>query len=243
MVIGGGVLLGLSSTLGLHGIFATMAVLTVLASAPVLATREPHVPLEPAGAHNVHFLWRPGAWRLIALVVVYKSGEAFAQGMLRPFLKDLGLGLDDIGWLVGTVGFAAGMGGAIVGGILVGRLGRLRSLVWFGFGQVITVAGYAYLAFTEPSRVELAVWLGVEYFASGMATASLFTSMMDWSRPETAGTDYTVQASAVVIATGVATGISGFSAQALGYGPHFVIAAVLCVIAVVVVARLYPRAG
>ncbi|NVB77500.1 MAG: MFS transporter [Kofleriaceae bacterium] len=241
MIMGGGVLLGVYADHGLHTTFAVMTVLTILSSVPVLVAREPDVPIEKSGSPHVHFLLRPGAWRLIALVVVYKAGEAFAQGMLRPFLKDRGLDLHDIAWMLGAVGFTAGTAGALAGGALVGRIGRRRSLVAFGIGQVITVAGYAYLAFGTPSYAEIATWLGVEHFASGMATAALFTSMMDWSRPESGGTDYTVQASAVVIASGVASALSGFSAQALGYGPHFVVATVLCAVAIAVVARLYPE--
>ena len=42
-----------------------------------------------------------------------------------------------------------------------------------------------------------------EHLASGMATAALFTAMMDACADGSAATDYTVQASVVVLATGV----------------------------------------
>jgi hypothetical protein len=73
-----------------------------------------------------------------------------------------------------------------------------------------------------------------------MATAALFTSMMDWSRPASSGTDYTVMASTVVIATGTASLVGGASADAFGYGWHFIGAATVCAIAIVAVARLFP---
>ena len=60
------------------------------------------------------------------LVVVYKVGEALANGMLRPFLVDAGLDLADIGWLLGTVGFMAGCWARCAGGALVGRSGGGR---------------------------------------------------------------------------------------------------------------------
>jgi RhtX/FptX family siderophore transporter len=254
MIVGGGVLVGMLGLLGQHGTFAIMAVLTALASIPVVLAPEPAVPVVLARGSDVsgagtltaaapmqHFLKRPGAWRLITLVSVYKAGEAFAQGMLRPFFIDIGLELEDIGWLLGTVGFPAGMLGAVIGGVLVNRIGRRRALLWFGVGQVVTVAAYAYLAFGTPTWPALVACVFIEHLASGMATAALFTAMMDWSRPEAAGTDYTVQASAVVIATFVASVASGISAQGLGYGPHFVLAAVLCVVAIGVVAKLFPQ--
>ena len=67
---------------------------------------------------------RPGAARLLLLLAAYKAGDAFATGMLRPFLADAGLTLADIGWLLGTVGFVAGLLGALAGGVLVNRIGR-----------------------------------------------------------------------------------------------------------------------
>ena len=240
MIVGGGVLLGLHDVLGYRGTFAAMALLTLLSSVPVVATREAPPVISDAGPPS-HFIRRPGAWPLLALIVVYKLGESFAGGMLRPFLVDAHLTLSDVGWLLGTVGFVAGMLGALVGGGLMTRIGRRRALVGFGIGQVITVAGYAYLALGVPSFLELGVWCGFEHFASGMATAALFTCMMDWSNAETGGTDDTVQASAVVVATGLAATVSGFSAGAFGYAVHFGIAAVLCAVAVVVAGVLFPR--
>lgn len=243
MIVGGGVLLGIYDQLGHHALFAIMAALTALSTLPVLVMREPTtVPRVWAEApHEVHFLQQPGAWRIIALVVVYKFGEAAAQGMLRPFLVDQGLGLPQIAWVIGTVGFVAGMAGALVGGALVGIIGRMRALIAFGIGQVVSVLGYAYLALETPSHRELYVWAGVEHFASGMATAALFTAMMDWSRPSASGTDYTVQASAVVIAAGIASTLAGASADTFGYGGHFLLAASLCAVAVGVAWRLFPR--
>ena len=242
MIFGGGVLLGLYGDLGAHGTFAVMAGMTALASVPVVMTRESAAPAKVESAGHVHFLRLPGAWRLIAIALTFKLGEAFAKGMLRPFLVDEGLDRRDVAWMVGTIGFVAGMAGALAGGALVGKLGRRRALVVFGGAQIATVAGYAWLAFGDPTSTELAAWCGVEHFASGMATAALFTCMMDWSRPASGGTDYTVQASAVVIATGLASTLSGISADAIGYAGHFTLACVLCVAAVVAAATLFPRA-
>ncbi len=145
------------------------------------------------------------------LLVVYKAGDAFATGMLRPYLTDIGLGLSDIGLLLGTVGFVAGLLGALAGGALVNRIGRKPALIAFGLLQAATVAGYAALALGKPGLPELYVLCAAEHFSSGMATAALFTCMMDWCSRESGATDYTVQASAVVIATGAAGALGGFS--------------------------------
>jgi MFS transporter, PAT family, beta-lactamase induction signal transducer AmpG len=242
MIVGGGALLILHERLGDGGTFATMAALTVLATLPLLRAREPSqqpgsVTTQPDLAH---WLRRPGAVKVLGLLVAYKWGDAFATSMLRPFLADLGLSLADIGWLLGTVGFVSGMLGAMAGGALVNRVGRKRALLGFGVLQALTVAGYTYLAFAELRGWPLYALCGAEHFTSGMATAALFTCMMDWSSEQTSGSDYTVQASAVVLATGAAGAVAGFSAQTLGYVGHFSLATVLAFGALYVTARCFP---
>jgi len=245
MIVGGGLLFGIYVTLGHHRMFAVMAALTVLSSLPVLFTREPATVSTPSQSSPAlsaarHFLGLRGVWPILAMIALYKFGEASAQSLLPTFLHDAHVSDGAIALIRGTVGFVAGMAGALAGGTLVTKLGRKRALIAFGAGQVIAVAGYSYLAFGVPTYTELYVWAGVEHFASGMATAALFTAMMDWSRPAFSGTDYTVMASTVVIATGVASILGGVSADALGYGWHFVVAAGFCAIAIVGVARLFP---
>jgi MFS transporter, PAT family, beta-lactamase induction signal transducer AmpG len=246
MIVGGGMLLILLGRLGTSSTFLVMAGLVALASVPVLFAREDRTSGCAVPRHVTsmpHFLRRPGVGQILTLVVAYKLGDAFATGMLRPFFADAGLGLTEIGWLLGTVGFVAGLVGALLGGCLVNRLGRRRSLLAFGAFQAIAVASYTYLAAGAPRAIELYVVCGIEHLAGGMATAALFTCMMDWSSPHSGATDYTVQASAVVIATGAASALAGFSAQVLGYAGHFVLASLLSVLTLFVVARCFPESS
>jgi RhtX/FptX family siderophore transporter len=245
MIVGGGALLVLHDRLGPAGTFAAMAALTALATLPVTIAPEPppvHATSPAAPAGRSHFLRRPGVARVLLLIVVYKAGDAFATGMLRPFLVDAGLGIADVGVLLGTVGFVAGLMGALVGGALVNRLGRRNALIAFGALQAVAVAGYAALAAAHVGDHQSALYVvcAFEHFAGGTATAALFTCMMDWCAPRSAATDYTVQASAVVIATGVASAVAGFSAQALGYAGHFALAAALAAVALAVVYACFP---
>lgn len=241
MIVGGGVLLILHERLGDQGAYLAMAALIAVATVPILVAREPRRP-PPEGARpaTVHFLRRPGAVQILLLLAAYKTGDAFATAMLRPYLADAGFTLADIGWLLGTVGFVAGLLGALCGGALVNRTGRRSALLWFGLLQAATVGGYALLALGVPERGALYALCAAEHFAGGMATAALFTCMMDWCSREASATDYTVQASAVVIATGAASALAGFSAQALGYAGHFAVATAGAVGALIAVRRGFP---
>jgi RhtX/FptX family siderophore transporter len=251
MVLGGGVMLMVIDTLGWRATLLSMGTLLLLATVPVVRFREPPSAAPRHGSVSTwHWLretllyWsrRPGTGAWFTLLVLFKAGEHLATGMLRTFLVDTGLRLSQVGWMLGVVGFTTGLLGALVGGTLVNRLGHRRALLVFGTLQAGAVLLYA-LAARGASIPLLTLVCGVEHLTSGMATAALFTVMMEPCRPEHAASDYTVQASLVVLATGAAAAASGFSAQALGYAWHFTLSAAVCALAVVWVALTFhpPR--
>ena len=244
MIVGGGALLVALGAVGWRATFAIMALAIGASTVPILLYREPRSDRERRDRRpraRSHFLRRRGAGRILALVVSYKAGDHFAAGMLRPFLADRGISLAEIGVLLGTVGFVAGLAGAVAGGALVNRVGRRQSLILFGALQALTIGGYALLAATDRPSLLLYTLCAAEHLAGGMATAALFTCMMDWCSPDSAATDYTVQASAVVLASGAAAALSGFSAQAVGYLNHFALASGLGLAAVAAAWALFPQ--
>ncbi len=229
MIIGGGALLALMASLGFRGVMLVLAGCLALSTLPVLGYREParaiHVQVSPAATFA---RFRDARMqRFVIVLATYKVGEALANAMLRPYLVDQGHDLTVIGTLLGTVGFGCGLVGSLLGGISVTRLGRTRALVLFGFGQSAAVGSYAWLATTTPSLTLLGLAIGIEHVFAGMATAALFTAMMDQCRPGHEGTDYTLMASVVVLASGGAALVSGVLAQAVGYTTHFAVASLL----------------
>jgi RhtX/FptX family siderophore transporter len=250
MILGGGLMLPLFDRLGWSPTLLSLGALLLVATVPVALFREPLSPAPPSTklgpwmrAAFINWVERPGAYRWILLLILYKAGEHMATGMLRTFLVDSKLGLTEVGWMLGGVGFTAGLVGALAGGALINRLGRRRALLTFGVLQAATVLLYALAAATQPSLPVLTLICGIEHLAGGMATATLFTLMMEACRPEHAASDYTVQASIVVWASLLSAAVSGFSAQALGYAAHFALSAALCAVAVVYAALTFhpPR--
>jgi len=229
MILGGGALLALLGSLGTAWVVLLLALGIALTTLPVLLFRE------PARAHRPEFVrgamlrrFRDARMkRFVVVLATYKIGEALANGMLRPYLVDSGLTLAEIGTLLGAVGFGAGLVGALAGGVAVSRLGRTRALIAFGAAQSAAVGAYVFLASTTPSMTVLACVIGAEHVFAGMATAALFTAMMDQCRPGHEGSDYTLMASVVVIASGGASLISGVMAERLGYALHFGLASLL----------------
>ncbi|GDX81843.1 MFS transporter [Deltaproteobacteria bacterium] len=235
MVVGGGALVQLFDAKGWMYTFFTAAFAITVATLPLLFVSPPDRPAPGAPASGRDALrwdrWFAGrdglAW--FGLLILYKLGDSFGTSMVKPMFVDQGLSLGEIGALIGLRGSIAGMVGALVGGWFVGKWRRRAALAVFAALQVPTLALYAWLAVAGPAHAaEIVV---VEHLFSGMATAALFTAMMDACRPGHAGSDYTVQASVVVLAQGLGGIASGFSAHHFGYPAHMAVATGLSVVA------------
>jgi len=254
MLFGGAVILVLLQHLGWFSTFVTLALLILLVSIPVWLFKE----VAPADAgplhdspHNVFtlalaFVRQPGMWAWVLVIVFYKAGDAFGSAMSKPLLIDLGYSLEQVGWISGGVGMAAGISGALMGGWLVPRIGRVRALLGFGVLQALSLLGFWWLASGGaggPADLQsVTLVIALEHLLGGMSTAALFTLMMDACRRPLAGTDYTMQASVQVMVAGILHSVSGFSASALGYEVHFMAAFGLALLSMLPILIWLPRA-
>ena len=253
MLLGGGLILSAHDRIGWAGSFGLMAAILALASLPVLALSpaddQPPQPAEggASDAARPQALWRlPGAGRWLAFLALYKLGDHFTTGMLRPLLVDLGWSGAEIGAVVGVWGFGAALVGALAGGALVRPLGPDRALWVLGGAQALALlclAPAAAAAVGPDGRFVLGVAVVAEHFFASMATAALFSRMMDASRPGSGGADYTLQASVVVAGNGVGAALSGLSAQALGYPAHFALGGMIAVLGIIPAVLAAARGG
>lgn len=223
MILGGGALLVLAAQVGFRLAGAASAVL-LLASSLVLARCSWGRRL-PAPRPPLQLGLPPGGGTWIALLLALKAGEGLAVALLRPLIVDLGGGLEQVGWILGLGGSVAGLVGALLGGLLASRRGAERALQ---VGASLQTAGLLALTTAPGLGLDALAWLvAAEQLAGGVATAALFTGMMARVRPGRAATDFSLQASLVVVATGLAATVSGLVAAGLGYEPAFALAAAL----------------
>lgn len=241
MVVGGGLILGWLPVLGWQVALWCMAAILLFSSLPVLLmVREQPVVAVSYRESIAGFFKRPGIWQWLLILIVYKTGDAFGTSMLRPMLVDSGMTQAEMAWLLGTWGVFAGLSGALLGGFLMLRLTRFNALWSFALLQALCIGAYALVTGSPDSPLLWVICLA-EHFSGGMATAALFTLMMDNCRPHQAGFDFSFQASVVIIANLLAGAVSGFSALLLGYSGHFVVSLVLGLAVVACVYGLRQR--
>lgn len=243
MIVGGSALLVVFDLAGWLSTFVAMALLLLFATAPIALWREPRVAVAPRAATSIlrRFFARPRVAPWLALLVLYKIGDAYGSPMVKPLLVDRGMSLSEIGVLVGGFGSAAALVGALAGGWLAGRAGRRVALATSGLVHAALMAAYALPVAGIGGATALSALMILEHLTGSMATVALFTVMMDASDESTGATDYTVQASVIVWATFAGAAPSGLVAQSLGYGPHFVMAGALCALGALALPWLLPR--
>ena len=241
MVLAGGVLLSFFDHLGWQFSLLSVAALMFVGSLPLYFWKpRAHTKAE----QDIWTQWSgffrlDSPWLWLALIAFYKFGDAYGTQMIRPYLSDMDISLEQMGALLGIGGFIAGLSGALLGGWLAGRFPRATALMLF-----LALETCAMLGYTLVSEGEIVtVWLAViaEHVAGGMATAALFTVMMDRCREHSEGADYAFQSCVVIITGMVAGALSGYSATHLGYVGHFSVAALLCAAAIVLVVMASRR--
>lgn len=236
MILGGGLLLSWFTILGWQYSLWILSAIFFLTTLPVIFFNEKKYITEQENltfSHFIAFFKLPHLGLWLVIILIYKFGDALGGAMVRPLLVDSGFSIKDIALILGIAGFSAGLLGAVVGGLLVNKLGRYRSLLLFAIIQAIAVSAWALLSIESLASMKMIVkplvyiLSTLEHFTGGLATAALFTAMMDHCRKECAGSDYTIQACIVVTMTIFASSTSGISATELGYQMHFLIAGVL----------------
>jgi len=242
MVIGSGALLWLVARYGWQRSYAGLACLLLLVILPVAFMDDPEAPARQA-THTQwqgvlgyvrlfrEFVVRPGLGWWLVTVALYKFGDSLGSRMTGPLLTDSGYSLADIGVITGSAGATAGILGAFIGGATLLRLGHVQALLGFGVLQALGLAGYLFVVGGLQDLYTLTAIVYFEQFADGLSTVALFTIMMDRCRSQSPGTDYSLQASLQVLATGTAALCSGVFTEHLGYAAVFTTAASLTLLA------------
>ncbi|MEO0457105.1 MAG: MFS transporter [Cyanobacteria bacterium P01_A01_bin.114] len=256
-LIGGGGLLILLNRWGWTPSLLILAATMLLALLPLLAYREPRrqrmsPPLAaPAEARSVgllayfqiflQFCQQPGMTLWLIVLGLYAAAHNLSATMFRPLLVDLGFSLSEIGSLLGIFGTSTTILGTLLAGVFISRWGRKRTLLTANSLALMGTVSYLLPTFGLTQMPVLYGIVSLTFFSLGMVGTTCFTIMMDNSRPETAGTDYTLQTSLIALGGILSAALSGVLATVIGYQGVFVLGSLLmlgCLI--VIVQRFNP---
>jgi PAT family beta-lactamase induction signal transducer AmpG len=180
MLVSGGLALILADRAGWEFTYCLMAALLLIGVAGSVAGPEPDwraAPPPTLGAAVIEpfreFLGRSRALWILALIVLYKLGDAFAGTLTTAFLiRALEFSLTDVGVVNKWMGLTATILGGLAGGALVLRYGLFRCLLAFGILQAVTNLGFMLLAWAGKHYLGMVIVIALENLAGGMGTAA-----------------------------------------------------------------------
>ncbi|MBI4183544.1 MAG: MFS transporter [Proteobacteria bacterium] len=240
LVSGGGALL-IADALDWGATYLVMGAAMAVGIATTLAVAEPK-PAVPVGsgasgpaaffreavvAPLADFARRPGWLGILVFVALFKLADQMLGPIANPFYLRLGFSLSEIGLVSKVYGLAMTLLGALLGGLMVARLGFFASLFITGVLQGASNLMFAALALAGPSLPMLIAAITVENLSGGLVTAAFLGYLSALCSVAFTATQYALLSSLMNLVPGVLKGASGWLAAEIGWAPFFVATALL----------------
>jgi len=186
MLVSGALALILAGPLGwrltyllMAGVMLVGTVATIFGPEPEEMVRPPQSLKEAISGPLTEFFERPVAWAFLALIILYKIGDAFAGSLTTAFLiRGPGFSIGEVGAINKGLGLIATIVGALYGGLMLARLGLYRSLMIFGILQAISNLSFMVLAYVGKVYSMMVAAVAFENLAGGMGTAAFVAFLM-----------------------------------------------------------------
>jgi MFS transporter, PAT family, beta-lactamase induction signal transducer AmpG len=200
---------------------------------------------------------QPGAAAFLLFIVLYKLGDAFAGSLMTPFLlKTMAYSSAEVGVVNKVIGLWLTIGGALIGGALMLKLGLWRSLMLFGVLQMASNLGFWWLAvngkgvlpgLTIPAfdwgfvklaaatKVDggLLMVIAFENLSGGMGTAAFVAFLMSLCNQRFTATQFALLSAFASVGRVWVGPLAGVLAESIGWPVFFIVSTVVAVPALV----------
>ncbi|MCK3655436.1 AmpG family muropeptide MFS transporter [Pasteurellaceae bacterium Macca] len=184
---------------------------------------------------------------LILFIFLYKFGDSLATSLQTKFILDMGFSKTDIGTVVKINSLWASIISSMIGGIMMLRLGINRSLWVFGFVQLITILGFAWMAsyghfdtIDSFAYLVLNVVIIGEYIGVGLGTAAFVAFMARETNPLYTATQLAIFTSLSAIPSKIFGAFSGVLVENYGYYHFFLICFAVGIPGMLILAKVAP---
>ncbi|MBM0103794.1 MFS transporter [Steroidobacter sp. S1-65] len=172
-------------------------------------------------------LGSPSAIAFIALVILFKVGDAFALRLFTPFMMDVGFSKTEIAVVLKALFTASAIIGAILGGVLMVRLGLLKSMLIFGVMQTASNLLYYALALTGKSYPLMIVAVSIDNIAGAMGNIASVAMIMALCDMRYSAFQYALLSSIALTPRYLLGGPAGWIADRAGWDMYYVVSVLL----------------
>ena len=190
--------------------------------------------------------WREALY-VLAFVFLYKLGDSMCTALATPFYLEMGFSKSDIGLVAKHAGLWPGVGGVLLGGLWMVRLGINRALWVFGAVQLLAILGFAWLAWLGPQtgigtdeRLALAVVIGIEALGVGLGTAAFVAFIARTTHPAYTATQFALFTSLMAVPRAFINASTGWLVGQMGWFSFFLLCTVLALPGMLLLLRVAP---
>ena len=159
---------------------------------------------------------------ILAFILLYKFGDAFAGVMANPFYIKIGFTKVEIANVSKIFGVFATLLGVFTGGLVVKRFGILKSLLYCGVLQMLSNLMFAFQAAIGPSVKFLVLTIGIENFSGGMGSAAFVAYLSMLCNLHYTGTQYALFTSFMAFGRTWLSALSGWVAENTDWVTFFI---------------------
>jgi PAT family beta-lactamase induction signal transducer AmpG len=160
---------------------------------------------------------------ILAFILLYKFGDAFAGVMANPFYVRIGFSKIEIANVSKFFGVFATLLGVFAGGLMVKRFGILRSLLYCGILQMFSNLMFAAQAAIGPNVGFLVLTIGIENLSGGMGSAAFVAYLSVLCNTAYTGTQFALFTSFMAFGRTWLSAMSGWIADHTDWVTFFVI--------------------
>ena len=188
----------------------------------------------------VDFFSRHGWHALMILLLIgfYKLSDITMGVMANPFYIDLGFSLSEIASVAKIFGFAMVIVGSTVGGIMVARLGLMRSMLTGAILVASTNLLFALMAGHGADLRLLALVISADNLTVGISSVALIAYISSLTNRAYTATQYALFSSLMTLPGKFIAGFSGVVVDVTNYTVFFLYAAALGIPAIALVLYL-----
>ena len=167
---------------------------------------------------------------ILCFIILYMVGNQMMLKMAKPFLmRELGITLTQMAIISGTIGKVCSILGAIAGGMFIAKVGLKIGLWVLAFVQTSAVLAYLMLAIFRPGVYWVAVVHAFETTSVSLASVALVNYLMFTCKKDFKASHYAIGSGLIMLGGSVASMLSGYIADYVGYVNFFTISLIACV--------------
>jgi MFS transporter, PAT family, beta-lactamase induction signal transducer AmpG len=217
--------------------------MTLAVSEPVVAGGLPKSLREAVVDPFREFVGRAG-WRhavlILAFIFLYKLGDSMATALATPFYLDMGFTKSDIGLIAKHAGLWPSVGGALLGGLWMVKIGINRALWLFGVVQVISIVGFAVLTHLPGNRIALAAAIGFEALGVGLGTAAFVAFIARATHPRYTATQFALFTSLAAVPRTLVNAATGIIVERTGWFNFYLLCTALALPGMLLLLKVAP---